>query len=69
MTVIEYCITSDNEGHWYIVAVEDLPKFRLQCDLASEDSEDFDDFDGLDIQCINGSPSNVIFTQHRVEER
>lgn len=67
--MIEYCIDSDNEHHWYIVAVSDLPQFRLQCDLASDDSEDFNDFDGLDIQRINGSPSQVVFTQHRVNER
>jgi hypothetical protein len=62
----EYVIDSDNEGHWYIVALEDLEAFRTQCDLASDDSEEFDDFDGLDIESVNGSPSQVVFTHHRV---
>jgi|JI10StandDraft_1071094.scaffolds.fasta_scaffold186558_5 hypothetical protein len=62
----EYVIDRDNEGHWYIVALEDLEAFREQCDLASDDSDEFNDFDGLDIDRINGSPSHVVFTQHRV---
>ncbi len=62
----EYVIAKDNEGHWYIVALEDLEAFRRQCDLASIDSDEFNDFDGLDIERINGSPSQVVFTQHRV---
>lgn len=64
--MIEYVIDCDNEGHWYIVALEDLKAFQQQCDLASSDSDEFNDFDGLDVERINGSPSNVVFTQHRV---
>lgn len=62
----EYVIAKDNEGHWYIVALEDLPEFRKQCDLASNDSDEFDDFQGLDIERINGSPTQVVFINHRV---
>lgn len=63
----EYVISRDNEGHWYIVALEDIEAFRRQCDLASADSEEFNDFDGLDIERTNGSPSQVVFTWHRVQ--
>lgn len=56
-----YVLTSDDDGHWYVVAVCDLNKFhsRIKYELY---------FDDLDITAVGGSPTLVHFSNWKIQD-
>lgn len=55
-----YVLTTDNDGHWYVVALADLGKFysRVAQELG---------FDGLDVTAVGGSPTLVHFANWKIQ--
>ena len=56
----EYVLTTDDDGHWYVVNSDDEKAFHERV----EKGEDFDD---LDVTPVGGAPSLVKFTSYRIE--
>lgn len=56
-----YVLTTDDDGHWYVVALCDLGKFR------SRIAQGFD-FDDLDVTEVGGAPTLVHFGNWRIQK-
>jgi hypothetical protein len=59
MTAKRFFLSSDNDGHWYLVPVEILPEWDRWCNLDADDEASWTPPEGA--QRIGGSPSRVSF--------
>jgi len=55
-----YVLTTDDDGHWYVVALKDLNKFQRRI----EQGKDFDD---LDVTEVGGAPTLVHFGNWKIQ--
>jgi hypothetical protein len=62
---MEYCITSDNDGHNYVIPVDKMSDWHEWCDIDSEDERSWEAPEWA--KSIGGCPSLVVFKDYRIE--
>ena len=60
--VKEYVLAQDNDGHWYVVAADDLWRFEDLIEMG-EDPMTYK----IDVEQVGGAPTLVKFTGYRID--